>query len=244
MEVEMQCMSQIAVNKRKLRSESGCVRRIGCPVASLSADQSGQGDGGWGLWERVLMGGSMFTAALPLCWWTLRRHLHTQAQYGCHQHELPVCGLTSLSLCLVLFVCLSVRPSVWVTYCCSAFAQYVCLSVLFSLLQTILFLLISFSHSASRSVWDHFIYFFFSRCHSGSSICLAFTESSRSPAQKSCIMMFLTLFQFIYLALTISALQPPSCRKKERNWTKTFGFWRCVSLIVIHWLVAAHLRTI
>lgn len=86
---------------------------------------------------------------------TLRHHLRTPVQYGCHQHELPVCGVTTLSFSSPsVFVVVPLFNIVWQADCSLSLFPFLTLTLL--------------------SVSDH-LSLFFLRCHSASSISAAST---------------------------------------------------------------------
>lgn len=159
-------------------------------------------------------------------WQTVRHHLRTLAQYGCHQHELPVCSVTTLSHCPAL----SVHLYVSVIHCQSAFVQYVCQSVCPSLSYSVCYLLLSVSLTLSHALCKTISFPSFSLFLALSSrlfhLCCfhwIFLLLALHLKKKRHIMMFLSVHTSIPLYFCSITLRVQ--KAKEINLTKTFGFW-------------------
>lgn len=185
---------------RFIPAESGCVRLNGWTAASLSADQSGQSDGGWALWEQLLMEGSMLT--LMVVWWR-GTTVDTEAPMSTFG---PIWLPSAWIACLQCDCCVFVLSSLTLFVILPLFNMFVSLSFLSgSDCYFFLFPFLTLSLILCKPLY-FFLSLFFLLCHSDSSFSAAFAQSSCSPPRKSCIMMFLTLFQFIHPSLSISAL--------------------------------------
>lgn len=162
---------------RSIPSECGCVRIIGCTVASLSADQSGQrgmevgapGNNSWRGDQCLLLlfpsdGGDISS--------TLRSNMAAISMN--RMNRLTAVWL--LCLCTVPFV----RPSI-----CQTQPLSFCLCSVCQTLKTVFLLIPLCLYFLSHYIPFYFFSsLFFLLCHSDSSISAAFTESSCSPARK------------------------------------------------------------